>query len=183
MRTKLFSSALVAVTLLVSAISQASATVVHYAGTGIWDSQAPTTDFSAGGKGWSFSFDLDSPASNPSTAVTNFTYTLGGNLLGLSLDSITFYSSADFGMFKLTLSNGVNLNFFDAAQTDIGSTGVLSTGTWNVEVESYIGPFDTRVHGTGVVAAVPEPSTWAMMIFGFGAVGFMAYRRRRVAMA
>jgi hypothetical protein len=31
---------------------------------------------------------------------------------------------------------------------------------------------------TGVVAAVPEPSTWAMMILGFAGLGFMAYRRR-----
>jgi hypothetical protein len=28
------------------------------------------------------------------------------------------------------------------------------------------------------VAAVPEPSTWAMMILGFCGVGFMTYRRR-----
>lgn len=27
--------------------------------------------------------------------------------------------------------------------------------------------------------AVPEPSTWAMMILGFAGVGFMAYRRKR----
>jgi hypothetical protein len=29
-----------------------------------------------------------------------------------------------------------------------------------------------------VASAVPEPSTWAMMIFGFAGVGFMAYRRK-----
>jgi hypothetical protein len=29
-----------------------------------------------------------------------------------------------------------------------------------------------------VAAAVPEPSTWAMMILGFAGVGFMAYRRK-----
>jgi hypothetical protein len=28
------------------------------------------------------------------------------------------------------------------------------------------------------IAAVPEPSTWAMMILGFAGVGFMAYRRK-----
>ena len=28
------------------------------------------------------------------------------------------------------------------------------------------------------VAAVSEPSTWAMMILGFAGVGFMAYRRK-----
>jgi hypothetical protein len=31
---------------------------------------------------------------------------------------------------------------------------------------------------TRQVAAVPEPSTWAMMILGFSGVGFMAYRRK-----
>jgi hypothetical protein len=30
------------------------------------------------------------------------------------------------------------------------------------------------------VAAVPEPSTWAMMILGFAGVGVMTYRRRRI---
>jgi hypothetical protein len=29
-----------------------------------------------------------------------------------------------------------------------------------------------------LTAAVPEPSTWAMMILGFAGVGFMAYRRQ-----
>jgi hypothetical protein len=30
-----------------------------------------------------------------------------------------------------------------------------------------------------VVAAVPEPATWAMIILGFAGVGFMAYRRKQ----
>ena len=29
-----------------------------------------------------------------------------------------------------------------------------------------------------VVAAVPEPSTWAMILLGFAGLGFMAYRRK-----
>jgi hypothetical protein len=29
-----------------------------------------------------------------------------------------------------------------------------------------------------ISSAVPEPSTWAMMILGFIGVGFMAYRRK-----
>jgi PEP-CTERM motif len=32
--------------------------------------------------------------------------------------------------------------------------------------------------GTWQVSAVPEPSTWAMMILGFAGLGFMAYRRK-----
>jgi hypothetical protein len=30
----------------------------------------------------------------------------------------------------------------------------------------------------GVASAVPEPSTWAMLLLGFAGIGFMAYRRK-----
>lgn len=39
-------------------------------------------------------------------------------------------------------------------------------------------PYNTGTGSFGAVAAVPEPSTWAMMIVGFLGLGFMAYRRR-----
>jgi hypothetical protein len=39
--------------------------------------------------------------------------------------------------------------------------------------------FGTIAVGSAVVAAVPEPSTWAMMILGFCGLGFMAYRRKQ----
>jgi hypothetical protein len=41
------------------------------------------------------------------------------------------------------------------------------------------GSFSVAITDTaGVTSAVPEPSTWAMMILGFCGVGFMAYRRK-----
>jgi hypothetical protein len=45
------------------------------------------------------------------------------------------------------------------------------------------GPDTSNFYGTietfsSEVAAVPEPSTWAMMILGFAGVGFMVYRRK-----
>jgi hypothetical protein len=33
--------------------------------------------------------------------------------------------------------------------------------------------------GLSISSAVPEPSTWAMLILGFAGIGFMAYRRRK----
>jgi hypothetical protein len=40
-----------------------------------------------------------------------------------------------------------------------------------------IGLDDLSVTGP-TVGAVPEPSTWAMMILGFAGIGFMVYRRK-----
>jgi PEP-CTERM motif-containing protein len=33
---------------------------------------------------------------------------------------------------------------------------------------------------SGTIAAVPEPSTWAMMILGFLGLGYMAHRRKNI---
>lgn len=41
--------------------------------------------------------------------------------------------------------------------------------------------FDDSTALTATITAVPEPSTWAMMVLGFAGVGFMAYRRKNKA--
>lgn len=46
---------------------------------------------------------------------------------------------------------------------------------------SYINFHTTQFGGgevRGNIGAIPEPSTWAMMILGFAGIGFLAYRRR-----
>jgi hypothetical protein len=61
--------------------------------------------------------------------------------------------------------------FFNQNGANAGQPGLNFTFT----------PFgETTTNGTvsSVVEAVPEPSTWAMMILGFFGVGFVAYRRK-----
>jgi hypothetical protein len=76
---------------------------------------------------------------------------------------------------------GENPNdFFDnytVSTTDAGNVVV------NIQDNNAgFGPNPTGVglgsFGAVVIAPVPEPSTWAMMILGFFGIGFMAYRRR-----
>ncbi|QIK80013.1 PEP-CTERM sorting domain-containing protein [Sphingomonas piscis] len=52
-----------------------------------------------------------------------------------------------------------------------GGRGCLSSGP------AFEGTFTFNYNPA--VSSVPEPSSWAMMIFGFGAVGWVARRRRR----
>jgi PEP-CTERM motif len=67
--------------------------------------------------------------------------------------------------------------------------GALYTGGFgSASVNSYFSstcggevcgfPLSGTVLDAAVTSAVPEPSTWAMMILGFMGVGFMAYRRK-----
>jgi hypothetical protein len=49
--------------------------------------------------------------------------------------------------------------------------------TWDF-TETNQGAVQITKEGTYYVAAVPEPSTWAMMLLGFAGLGFMAYRRK-----
>jgi PEP-CTERM motif len=71
------------------------------------------------------------------------------------------------------------------ASNDNGATWALTSGgayytvsTGNVSFSEPILIFD----GTPIASAVPEPSTWAMMILGFVGIGTMTYRRRKSAM-
>jgi hypothetical protein len=65
---------------------------------------------------------------------------------------------------------------FSMTFTATGSTTAISFA--GLTGNQYIGLDNVSVEG--ITAAIPEPSTWAMMILGFGGVGFMAYRRRMI---
>ena len=52
--------------------------------------------------------------------------------------------------------------------TDLSSVGVTMTSPGYTGYASL-----DNVNFSEFTAAVPEPSTWAMMIFGFAGVGFM----------
>jgi hypothetical protein len=60
-----------------------------------------------------------------------------------------------------------------------GSYSYSYTGNFSYISESYsLIPETITVTVDGLSAAVPEPSTWAMLLIGFAGVGFATYRRR-----
>lgn len=71
----------------------------------------------------------------------------------------------------------VNMNY--AFQSYIFTWG---GGNATLTFASLTGPSDNPYYGPVIgdvsISAVPEPSTWAMMILGFLGVGFVAYRRK-----
>lgn len=93
-------------------------------------------------------------------------------------NEVKFYSGA----------NGSGVEIASVATSDlVAAFGVVNTNTPGYLLTfdtSALGSFQSVVFSTGDTAfefafttAVPEPSTWAMIILGFAGVGFMAYRR------
>jgi len=101
--------------------------------------------------------------------------TLAGNITGLDTDflgddELIFPSSA-----SLVDDHGIAVTLSDGQSVDIANNGIAG-GFYTVE--------SSNTNGTAtfaITAAVPEPSTWAMMILGFCGLGFMAYRRKNTA--
>lgn len=59
------------------------------------------------------------------------------------------------------------------------SPSTISLSGFAVRYQSIVG-VTAGSSGTGTPIAVPEPATWAMMMVGFGAIGWSIRRRRKV---
>jgi PEP-CTERM motif len=95
--------------------------------------------------------------------------------------TMSFYADATNGGFETTLLGTTSATTIGPV---VGSFSTLKSFVPNGAF-SLTEEIDITAHGRGAklsaddsVSAVPEPSTWAMMILGFVGVGFMAYRRR-----
>jgi hypothetical protein len=126
-----------------------------------------------------------------------FTFSIASD----SLVSMSFPPGSQFQLTALILGYGVTNPLFDpnaccAIVNTVADSfnGVLLTpGSYVVDVgfiipsapegtpsllsETYGGSLDVEA----VASAVPEPSTWAMMLLGFAGLGFMGYRKNRIA--
>ena len=112
----------------------------------------------------------------------------------VNLISLNVYSQA--GSFLQSFTTGQSYNVTQVAN-GLGGSGIVfkldttqagqldtlrnaTTGTERFTVNASL----SNVSGgpdaiqAGILTAVPEPSTWAMMIADFFGVGFLAYRRR-----
>ena len=60
---------------------------------------------------------------------------------------------------------------------------IFNIGTFNLSGGFLSGASTLTISRAAVVSGVPEPGTWAMMLLGFGAIGFSVSRRRSTVAA
>ncbi|WP_210291535.1 PEPxxWA-CTERM sorting domain-containing protein [Tardiphaga robiniae] len=85
------------------------------------------------------------------------------------------------GIHYLTMSSTDNVTgaFPLSLTTAYNFTGPLGNGFFRLENGTQALFTPTHVTSVQIAAAVPEPSTWALMILGFAGVGFVAARKRK----
>ena len=161
--------------LLFSATSMFLATAVPASAATLLFSFTPST---TGAQRFSFNVDSNptvfgTTASQFSTNVQNL---IVGGVAQTGIRSFTFYATGLDGGLESNVTGGyLGPQLFTGATTAptlrVGSFGLFdgpngASGTLSIST---------------VVAAIPEPGTWAMMVLGFGLAG-AAIRRRSIAM-
>jgi len=121
--------------------------------------------------------------------TTVFGFTLNFDVVGNSQVSSKFFANTDIDFSSILLDGYA----FTMTSSDV-TTGTevwelllpvsLLAGSHQITVNGNV--MGTQKAGSYVgnlnISPVPEPATWAMMLLGFGAVGFAMRRRRRPAL-
>ena len=125
----------------------------------------------------------DTGLTDPFVETLTFTNTDPGEYV---ISLVTNFASVNFTSAILTgpsgplaLTSQIDNGIFERWTTP--STGLLA-GTYTLTIMGNTGT-DTQIGGHIDITAVPEPATWAMLILGFGAVGFAVRRRRNPVLA
>ncbi|MEH2608626.1 hypothetical protein V1293_000915 [Bradyrhizobium sp. AZCC 1693] len=184
----LFACALVAGLAGISATSAQAVVVDAYTNSSSGGTGGSTGVFLNVGQNFTVSVDPNDlwnagalPRWSNADGLTGLRYAVLGDESGQAPGTLI---GIDFGLWNqagLSLPYGTLVGkigagaFFEIGTSFSGpanATGELKLYYW----DSNFG--DNTQFVTAQISAVPEPSTWAMMILGFVGVGFLAYRRR-----
>jgi hypothetical protein len=162
--------AVIAMTSALITTPVANATSFNFSGSGTWDPGTPTTAYSEAGATWQFSFALPGfLSSNPTTQVTDFTYSLNGTTIATSLPGgVLFFPVVDGGGFDLypTINNMSDPSVISLLfPNDVGSNLNIVSGTFltSIELNDGITAADGLSPGSGsgtvTITSVPEPAS------------------------
>ena len=117
--------------------------------------------------------------------------TAGFVSLGSSIQTEPGFGTFNWGIDSTASNGGGGLGGNQLIFTIKSASGLITFAPTNSAtygnvyfVADYAGSSDGPTgHVGATISAVPEPSTWAMMILGFAGVGYMTYRRRTQTVA
>jgi hypothetical protein len=115
------------------------------------------------------------------TTFTGAIFDLDNIGAGGAIDLILFTDNGDSDTYHLATSTGTNWFYILADAGTTYTSGAFTTAS-TAGGTDFNGGFDSfkqlRLQ-LGAATAVPEPATWAMMLLGFGGIGFTMRRGKK----
>jgi len=107
---------------------------------------------------------------------------ISGDRNGIAVTGLSPYAAAtqkitgtfpftDFGGLSYTTLDGISYNFYVDGPSNFEINDVLDPGGFASN--------DAPISPLAITASVPEPATWAMLLAGFGMIGFGLRSRKR----
>jgi PEP-CTERM motif len=135
------------------------------------------------GSGWITISSIPSPVTisdyyetprNNSGTLTGLSISIGGDTFTLATAAKKSNPLAEFTDGSLT-----DLSYTSLVAPDGDSLQITSQYDYTILTSGgFVSQYGTFTAAPDVASAVPEPSTWAMMLLGFCGLGTMAYRRK-----
>jgi hypothetical protein len=141
---------------------------------------------SVGPAGSLTSYDYDDEWGNTPAGYTNPACVVGAALCSpVGNFSVTFTATISGGTFNGDPVFSVFSPTTNFTGGFVGWEGINQDGVSESVFDEHSGSFSgtLAIVQIGTPPATPEPSTWAMMLIGFGGLGFAAYRARMRAKA
>lgn len=113
-----------------------------------------------------------------SLASTGVFSAFTSNTINGATATLTSYYDDANGVF--TMPNQLHQAVFTGLGINNAANPIAVSGTWSETVRysvNFTGGSGSNFNGTANLTAVPEPTTWALLILGFGAVGHTMRRR------
>jgi hypothetical protein len=181
-----YATAAFALALALAPVSSARADVVTYTyvGADFTNAHAPFTTAENLTGTITFATPLAANLNGAAITPVAFSFTAGPE----TITNLTYNPSSSFSRLNFYTDSSGNLTGWDI-QVAFGGGGQINIENFTSGIGPNVrdqvtdsGPdFASVVNKAGqftLTAAVPEPSTWAMMILGFVGLGFMAVRRK-----
>ena len=111
-------------------------------------------------------------------AITSITGTVNGSAINAPNTGTSYGNYFTTGS---TFLDGSGLRFFTQSGIDVRFFYQDTVSRYRVNTFGAFGSSEYVTATSSAVAAVPEPATWAMMIAGFGGVGFAMRRSRKLS--
>lgn len=143
----------------------------------------PAEDTPGSGIGFAQFFEFTLPVTETVTVSMSDSAIGNGRIVGGVLSLNDFTSSAPVSPFQPigALIESSTVNDVLGGQEATVSPDALTAGSYFAELSGVSGssPIHIAVDGTITALSTPEPSTWAMLALGFGALGLVGFSRGR----